>query len=188
MEEFPYAYRYLLRAIDVYQGSFVVKCALQPGACFLYVPENCVMLNGPSLILTQISGPIVPLSRQAVEILNSLKPLTGRGKYLFTSVRASSRPMSDMTVLAALRSMGFGKDQMTGHGFRAMARTILDEVFHVRPEYIEHQLAHTVKDPNGRAYNRTTHVEERKKMMQLWSDYLDDLKAGAKIAVRKNGE
>jgi len=89
--------------------------------------------------------------------------------------------MSDNAILAALRRMGYSKDEMTGHGFRAMARTILDEVLHVLPEYIEHQLAHAVRDPNGRAYNRTAHLDERKKMMQLWSDYLDEIKAGAKI-------
>jgi integrase len=89
--------------------------------------------------------------------------------------------MSNNAILAALRRMGYDKDEMTGHGFRAMARTILDEVRHVRPEYIEHQLAHAVRDPNGRAYNRTAHLDERKKMMQLWSDYLDEIKAGAKI-------
>jgi len=89
--------------------------------------------------------------------------------------------MSDNAILAALRRMGYSKDEMSGHGFRAMARTILDEVLHVRPEYIEHQLAHAVRDPNGRAYNRTAHLDERKKMMQLWSDYLDEIKAGAKI-------
>jgi integrase len=80
-----------------------------------------------------------------------------------------------------LRRMGYTKDEMTRHGFRAMARTILDEVLHVRLEYIEHQLAHAVRDPNGRAYNRTAHLEERREMMQLWSDYLDEIKAGAKI-------
>ena len=89
--------------------------------------------------------------------------------------------MSNNAILAALRRMGYGTDEMTGHGFRAMARTILDEVLHVRPEYIEHQLAHAVRDPNGRAYNRTAHLDERRKMMQLWSDYLDEIKAGAKI-------
>jgi hypothetical protein len=92
--------------------------------------------------------------------------------------------MSNNAILAALRRMGYDKDEMTGHGFRAMARTILDEVLHVRPEYIEHQLAHAVRDPNGRAYNRTAHLDERKKMMQLWSDYLDEIKAGAKILPR----
>ena len=109
------------------------------------------------------------------------QPLTGRSKYVFPSPRTNQRPMSNNAILAALRRMGYDRDEMTGHGFRAMARTILDEVLHVRPEYIEHQLAHAVRDPNGRAYNRTAHLEERKKMMQLWSDYLDDIKAGAKI-------
>jgi integrase len=89
--------------------------------------------------------------------------------------------MSNNAILVALRRMGYDKDEMSGHGFRAMARTILDEVLQVRPEFIEHQLAHAVRDPNGRAYNRTAHLEERKKMMQLWSDYLDGLKAGAKV-------
>ncbi len=87
--------------------------------------------------------------------------------------------MSNNAINAALRRMGFTGDEMTGHGFRAMARTILDEVLHVRKDFIEHQLAHAVKDPNGDAYDRTTHLDERKKMMQLWSDYLDGLKAEA---------
>jgi hypothetical protein len=89
--------------------------------------------------------------------------------------------MSNNAILAALRSMGYSKEEMIGHGFRAMARTILDEVLHVRPEYIKQQLAHAVRDPNGRAYNRTAHLEERKKMMQLWHDYPDGLKEGAKV-------
>jgi integrase len=89
--------------------------------------------------------------------------------------------MSNNAILAALRRMGYDKDTMTGHGFRAMARTILDEVLQVRPDYIEHQLAHAVRDPNGRAYNRTTHLAERRNMMQLWADYLDGLKQGAQV-------
>jgi len=89
--------------------------------------------------------------------------------------------MSDNAILSALRRMGFAKDEMSGHGFRAMARTILDEVLQVRPDFIEHQLAHAVRDPNGRAYNRTAHLAERRKMMQLWADYLDGLKQGAKV-------
>ena len=84
--------------------------------------------------------------------------------------------MSDNAVLSAMRRMGIGKEEMTGHGFRAMARTVLDEVLHVRPDYIEHQLAHAVRDPNGRAYNRTAHLPERRKMMQDWADYLDGLR------------
>jgi integrase len=85
--------------------------------------------------------------------------------------------MSDNAILAAMRTMGIGKDVMTGHGFRAVARTLLDEALHVRPDFIEHQLAHAVKDPNGRAYNRTAFLTERRDMMQQWSDYLDRLKS-----------
>ncbi len=89
--------------------------------------------------------------------------------------------MSDNAILVAMRSMGISKEEMSGHGFRAMARTILDEVLGFRPDFIEHQLAHAVRDPNGRAYNRTAHLPERRKMMQEWADYLDKLKAGAEI-------
>ena len=96
--------------------------------------------------------------------------------------------MSENAILAALRRMGYSKDEMTGHGFRAMARTILDEVLQVRPDFIEHQLAHAVRDPNGRAYNRTAHLAERKKMMQKWADYLDGLKSGAKVIPFKIAE
>jgi len=126
---------------------------------------------------------IVPLSTQAIEILQELHPLTGHGRYVFPSARnpKGDRPMSDNAVLSAMRRMGINKDEMSGHGFRAMARTILDEVLGFRPDYIEHQLAHVVRDPNGRAYNRTAHLPERKKMMQEWADYLDKLKAGAEI-------
>lgn len=123
----------------------------------------------------------MPLCAQAIEILKELKQLTGASKYVFPSGRSFARPMSNNAILAALRRMGYDKDTMTGHGFRAMARTILDEVLQVRPDYIEHQLAHAVRDPNGRAYNRTTHLAERRNMMQLWADYLDGLKQGAQV-------
>jgi integrase len=119
---------------------------------------------------------IVPLSAQAVGILRELEALTGSGQYVFPSARSGDRPMSDNAVLAAMRRMGIQKEEMSGHGFRAMARTILDEVLGVRPDLIENQLAHAVRDPNGRAYNRTAHLPERKKMMQRWSDYLDKIK------------
>ena len=124
---------------------------------------------------------IVPLCNQVIGILKELQEYTGAGRYVFPSVRTHARPMSENTVNAALRHVGYDKETMTGHGFRAMARTILDEVLHVRPDYIEHQLAHAVRDPNGRAYNRTAHLEERRKMMQTWADYLDGLKAGAVV-------
>lgn len=115
----------------------------------------------------------VPLSRQAVAVLQELQPVTGRSRYVFPGGRSIQRPMSDNALTAALRRMGFDGDTMTAHGFRAMARTVLDEILQYRPDIIEHQLAHTVKDPNGRAYNRTAHLAERRKMMQAWGDYLD---------------
>ncbi len=124
---------------------------------------------------------LVPLSRQAVEIFKGLQDFTGHGRYVFPSIRTGERPMSENTINAALRGMGYGSDVMTGHGFRATARTIMDEVLGERPDLIEHQLAHTVKDPNGRAYNRTAHLPARRDMMQRWADYLDKLAAGAEI-------
>lgn len=124
---------------------------------------------------------VVPLAQQAVDILRSVHPMTGHGKYVFPSIRTADRCMSENTINAALRGLGFAKDTMTGHGFRAMARTILDEVLEERVDYIEHQLAHTVKDANGRAYNRTAHLPARRVMMQRWADYLDELRVGANI-------
>jgi integrase len=182
----------LLRAIDEYQGTFTVKCALRLAPLLFVRPGESrkaewsefdldeALWNIPAERMKMKEPHLVPLSRQAVEILKSLQALTGAGKYLFPG-RTSARPMSDNTINAALRYMGFDKETMTGHGFRAMARTILDEVLQVRPDFIEHQLAHAVRDPNGRAYNRTAHLAERKKMMQTWADYLDGLKTGAKI-------
>jgi integrase len=123
---------------------------------------------------------LVPLSLQAVEIFRALQPITGAGKYVFPSLR-SKACMSENTINAALRGMGYGKEVMTGHGFRAMARTIMDEVLGERVDLIEHQLAHAVKDPNGRAYNRTAHLTARREMMQRWADYLDKLRIGADV-------
>ena len=124
---------------------------------------------------------IVPLSMQAVEILRGMHTITGHGKYVFPSIRTGERCMSENTLNAALRSMGYSKEVMTAHGFRAMARTILDEVLGERVDLIEHQLAHAVKDPNGRAYNRTAHLPARRDMMQRWSDYLEKLRIGADV-------
>jgi len=183
----------LLRAIDGYQGGFVVKCALQIASLVFVRPgelrhmewseldfENA-QWNIPAGKMKMKEPHLVPLSQQAMEILKDVKKLTGTSRYVFPSGRSFDRAMSENAILAALRRMGYDKDEMSGHGFRAMARTILDEVLHIRPDYIEHQLAHAVRDPNGRAYNRTAHLEERRKMMQTWADYLDALKAGAKI-------
>lgn len=124
---------------------------------------------------------LVPLSGQAVAILRALHPLTSAGRYVFPSLRAKNACMSENTINAALRGMGYGKEVMTGHGFRAMARTIMDEVLGERVDLIEHQLAHAVKDTNGRAYNRTAHLPARRQMMQRWADYLDKLRAGADV-------
>lgn len=183
----------LLRAIDGYEGSYVTKSALRlapllfvrPGelrkAEWVEFDLDSAEWNIPAERMKMREPHLVPLSTQAVATLRELHPLTGKGRYVFPGARTNSRPMSDNAVLAALRRMGFSKDEMTGHGFRAMARTILDEVLGVRPDFIEHQLAHAVRDPNGRAYNRTAHLVERKKMMQLWADYLDKLKSGAEV-------
>ena len=124
---------------------------------------------------------LVSLCRQAVAILRGLHALTGQGRYVFPGQRSVNVPMSNNAVLAAMRTLGITGDEMTGHGFRAMARTILDEVLGFRPDFIEHQLAHAVRDVNGRAYNRTSHLPARKAMMQDWADYLDKIKAGAEV-------
>jgi len=181
----------LLRAIDSYQGSFIVKHALclaplvfvRPGelrkAEWAEIDLDNAEWNIPAEKMKLKQPHLVPLSRQAIDILRELQPVTGSGKYIFPG--RASKPLSENGVNAALRYLGFDKETMTGHGFRAMARTILDEVLLVRIDFIEHQLAHAVKDPNGRAYNRTAHLVERRKMMQLWADYIDGLKAGAKV-------
>jgi integrase len=176
---------------DRYEGTLPVRCALRLAPLVFVRPGELRKAEWADIDLdtaewrytvTKTSTPhIVPLSRQAVEILHELNPLTGRGRFVFPGARSNGRPMSDNAILAAMRRMGVGKDEMSGHGFRAVARTILDEVLGVRPDYIEHQLAHAVRDPNGRAYNRTAHLPERRKMMQQWADYLDKLKDGTGV-------
>jgi integrase len=176
----------LLRAIDGFEGSYIVKCALQLAPQLFVRPGELRAAEWSNINLDDAewryyisktdTNHIVPLSKQAVDILKALHPLTGGGKYVFPCHRSPLRCMSENALIAALRRMGYTKEEMTPHGFRATARTILDEVLHQRVDFIEHQLAHAVKDPNGRAYNRTAHLPERRKMMQLWSDYLDGLK------------
>lgn len=176
----------ILRALDGYSGSMVTRCALRIAPLVFVRPGELRHAKWADIdldaaewryLVTKTDTPhIVPLSKQAVAILREVHPVTGRGVWVFPSNRTSTRPMSDNTVLAAMRRLDIGKDEMTGHGFRAVARTILDEVLGFRPDWIEHQLAHTVKDPNGRAYNRTAHLESRRKMMQKWADYLDKIK------------
>ncbi|HEV7270712.1 tyrosine-type recombinase/integrase [Pseudoxanthomonas sp.] len=178
----------LLRAIDGYKGAFVTKCALKLAPLLFVRPGELRNAEWSEIDLEaaqwEIPGSkmkmgqplIVPLAHQALEVLKELQQVTGRGRYVFPSARGGDRPMSNNAVLAALRRMGYANDEMTGHGFRAMARTILDETLHFRPDYIEQQLAHAVRDPNGRAYNRTAHLPERRKMMASWADHLDSLR------------
>lgn len=178
----------LLRAMHGYMGTPIAVAALKLAPLLFVRPGELRRARWEEIDLdarewrftaSKTETPhIVPLASQAVEILRELRPLTGRGDYVFPSVRGKDRPMSENTITAALRRMGFDGDTMTGHGFRAMARTILDEVLGFRPDYIEHQLAHAVRDPNGRAYNRTAHLPERRNMMQKWADYLDALRQG----------
>lgn len=188
----------LLRAIDGYKGTATVEAALKlaplvfvrPGelrsAEWAEIDLEAALWSIPAEKMKMRQPHLVPLSSQAVAILTDLKLLTGNGRYLFPSARGKGRPMSDNAILSALRRMEIPKDAMTGHGFRAMARTILDEVLGERPDYIEQQLAHTVRDPLGRAYNRTAHLAERRRMMQRWADYLDGLKAGAVVVSIRN--
>ncbi|RKR44585.1 integrase arm-type DNA-binding domain-containing protein [Paraburkholderia sp. BL17N1] len=190
----------LLRAIDGYSGTFPVLCALRLAPLLFQRPGELRAAEWTEFDLDaatwEIPGErmkrskqgkaaggahIVPLPDQAVAILRKLHALTGGDRFLFPSVRTKDRPMSDNTVNGALRRLGFDGDTMTGHGFRATARTIIAEVLGIPAEIIEAQLAHAVKDPLGRAYNRTKFLKERRTMMQKWADYLDQLKAGAQV-------
>ena len=181
----------LLQALHSYQGSPVVQAAMKLAPLVFARPGELRTARWADIdldagewryIASKTKQPhIVPLSVQSVAILRDLHPLTCRGEYVFPSARGRSKPMSENAVTAALRYMGFDGNTMTGHGFRALARTVLDEVLNFRPDYIEHQLAHAVKDANGTAYNRTAHLPERRKMMQAWADYLDALRTGANV-------
>lgn len=189
----PKAVSGLLRAIDGFSGSFMVKCALQLAPMLFVRPGELRGMEWAELDLDAAEWSIpgermkmkqphlVPLPRQAVAILKELHPLTGHSRYVFPSVRTPLRCISENTVNAGLRRLGFEKEEITGHGFRAMARTMIHEILGFSPDAIEAQLAHAVPDRLGRAYNRTQHLAERKKMMQTWADYLDGLKAGAKV-------
>jgi integrase len=182
----------LLKTIDIYTGSPVIKTALLFGALTAVRPGEMstaewneidfesATWNIPAERMKMNVAHVVPLSRQALTVLEELKPLTGASKYIFPNGRSFAKPLSMGGVLMALASMGY-RNRHSGHGWRATFRTILDEVLGERVDLIEHQLAHAVKDPNGRAYNRTSHLPERRKMMQKWADYLDGLKQGAKV-------
>jgi integrase len=182
----------LMLAIDGFQGTPVVKAALQLSALLFQRPGEIRAMEWAeinweaerwelSADKMKMGQPhIVPLCRQAQDILRELHRLTGRGRYVMPNARGGSRPLSENGVRTALRTMGYDNDTMTPHGFRATARTLLDEVLGYRVDWIEHQLAHAVRDTNGRAYNRTSHLEGRAQMMQGWADYLDNLRLQAK--------
>jgi len=183
----------LLRAIDGFDGSPIVKCALRlhplvatrPGelrhAKWDEIDFDTATWEVPAGRMKMKKPHIIPLSQQSISILNELKKLTGSGSYLFPSIRTAAKPISDNTMNAGLRRLGYTKDEIVSHGWRAIFRTLADEVLQERVDIIEAQLAHQVSDTLGRAYNRTSFLKERRKMMQHWANYLDGLKAGAKV-------
>lgn len=178
----------LLRAIDGFTGTFPVACALKLAPLVFIRPGELRQAEWsefdldaaewtiPARRMKMREPHLVPLSRQAVAILEELRPLTGSGKYVFPGLRDRRKPMSNMAMNAAFKRMGFDGRTFTAHGFRAMARTLLDETLGFRPDIIECQLAHAVRDANGRAYNRTSFLADRRKMMQAWADHLDALR------------
>lgn len=181
----------LLRACDAFSGTFVVKSALLLAPLLFVRPGELRKAEWSTIDLDKAewrylvtktkTEHLVPLASQVVDTLRELHALTGHGRYVFPG-RDPQKAMSEAAINAALRRMGYDtKTEITGHGFRAMARTILHEELHQKPEVIEHQLAHKVPDALGTAYNRTKFLKERKAMMQLWADYLDKLKAGADV-------
>ena len=179
----------LLRTLDGYDGSVIVKAALclhplvvtRPGELrhmeWAEVDFAAGIWNIPAGRMKMKSPHIVPLSRQAAAILKELQPLTGAGRFVFPSVRSTARPISNNSLNAALRRIGYSTEEMTSHGWRAVFRTLADEVLQERVDLIEAQLAHQVRDALGRAYNRTSFLSERCNLMQRWADYLDELKA-----------
>ena len=195
----------ILRAVDGYRGTFVVRSAFRLAPLVFVRPGELRKAKWQDIDLDEAKWLlelskvddskgrrddvdkylIVPLSRQSVEILKALHALTGSDIYVFPGARDRNRPMSENAILTAMRRMGISKDEMCGHGFRATARTILDQELHIRPDLIEHELGHQVIDPNGRAYNRATHLPERQLMMQYWADYLDKLKSQKVVPMMK---
>jgi integrase len=186
----------LLRALDGYTGQFTTRCALRLAPLVFARPGELRHMEWAELDLDAAEwripahkmkmrdAHVVPLSSQAVAILRELAPLTGRGRYAFPGIRTVAEPMSINTVNAALRRMGFDKDTMTGHGFRAMASTRLNEMGWA-PDVIERQLAHAERNKVRAAYNRAQYMAERRAMMQTWADYLEQLKAGANVVAFK---
>ena len=184
----PHRIGQILLAFDSYRGTPVVEAALKLAPLVFVRPGELrkaewadIDLDASEwryLVTKTETQHIVPLAPRAVSILEELRPLTGAGRYVFPSARSpkGDRPMSDNAILVALRAMGIAQDELVGHSWRAIARTLLEETLGFPAHIIEQQLAHAVRDPLGRAYNRTTHLAERKAMMVAWADYLDKLR------------
>jgi integrase len=174
----------LLKKLNSYKGTFGVCCALKLSPLVFVRPGELRSAKWRDINLDEAewryrvgktdSDHIVPLSRQAVAILRDLYALTHQSVFVFPNARSIQKCMSENAVLAALRALDIPAEEMCGHGFRAMARTILEETLGYRPDIVEMQLAHAVRDPLGRAYNRTTHLQTRKEMMQAWADWLEE--------------
>jgi integrase len=189
----PQAFGGLLRAIAGYEGHFVIKAALQISPIVFVRPGELRAMEWAEVDLEKATWSIpghrmkmsndhiVPLSTQAVDVLKQLRAITGDSKIVFPSIKGEARPISENTLNAALNAIGYDGTLHRAHGFRASARTMLDEQLGYPAHLIEHQLAHAVKDANGRAYNRTSHLPERRAMMQCWADYLDKLCIGGEL-------
>ncbi len=182
---------FFLRSVDNYVGTLVVQIALMLTPLLLVRPGELRHMEWGEVSLEEGKWLIpaaktkrrrdhfVPLASQAVRLIAQLKPYTGDGQYVFPSARGGERPMSENAVLYAMRGLGITKEEATPHGFRATARTLMEEQLGIRSDLIEHQLAHVVRDATGEAYNRTRFFPERIKLMQRWADYLEDLKEGS---------
>jgi len=193
----PKLFGELLRSIYGYEGNYRTIAALKLSALLFVRPGELRLAEWsefdldagewriPEARMKMRIDHLVPLSNQAVELLIKLQTINGDGKYILPGIRSAQRPISENTVNAALRAMGYGEEVHTAHGFRATARTIMDEVLGERVDLIEHQLSHAVKDVNGRAYNRTSHMPARKEMMQRWADYMENLRIGGNVAFLK---
>lgn len=188
----------LLRAIDSFNGTLTVQCALKLSPLVFVRPSelrhakwkdiNLETGEWRYLVSKTKTDHLVPLSSQAIEVFKTIYPVSGHGEYVFQGGHSPLRPMSEAAINAALKRMGYDtQNDITGHGFRAMARTILHERLNIDPHIIEHQLAHRVPDNLGAAYNRTKFIEQRKIMMQQWADFLDNLKASAKVVSIHSG-
>ncbi|WP_426993443.1 tyrosine-type recombinase/integrase [Methylomonas sp. CM2] len=180
----------LLRDIGQYQGTFIVQCALRLSPYLFQRPGEIRQMEWKDIdmaakewryfVTKTETQHIVPLSAQVIEILEAIKPLTGVGRYVFPSSRGDGRPMSDGTIRTALKTLGYERDEMSAHGFRTTASTLLNEQGW-SPDAIERQLCHMPKDQVRAAYNRAQYLDERRRMMQAWADYLDALKNGAQV-------